>query len=86
MVRLALTKAQEIALILSPSQLERLSNEWHLEYTLEEGDLITRKGRETLLSRGICVARITSNDDSMPVLKRRRTSYERTESGGKAIL
>jgi hypothetical protein len=83
---MALTKAQEIAVIFSPSQLERLSSEWHLEYKLEEGDLITRKGRETHLSRDIVVARITSNDDSMPLLKRRRTSHGRTTSGGKAIL
>ncbi|KFY31310.1 hypothetical protein V493_01222 [Pseudogymnoascus sp. VKM F-4281 (FW-2241)] len=66
----------EIAVILSPSQLQRLANEWQLEYELDEGDLIIRKGRSTHLSRGMIIARCTSKQDSVPSLKRRRTSYE----------
>ncbi|KAL5353530.1 hypothetical protein ACLOAV_001567 [Pseudogymnoascus australis] len=66
----------DIAVILSPSQLQRLANEWQLEYELGEGDLIIRKGRATHLSRGMVIARCTSKQDSVPSLKRRRTSYE----------
>jgi hypothetical protein len=71
--------------MISPSQLERLSNEWQLEYRLEEGDLITRTGRETHLSCGIGVARILSNADSMHILKCKRTSYKPTESDMQTI-
>ncbi|KFY66559.1 hypothetical protein V497_00857 [Pseudogymnoascus sp. VKM F-4516 (FW-969)] len=74
-----LTKAQEIAVILSPSQLQRLANEWQLEYELDEGDVIIRKGRATHLRRGMIIARCTSKQDSVPSLKRRRTSYEQIQ-------
>ncbi|OBT81710.1 hypothetical protein VE02_10144 [Pseudogymnoascus sp. 03VT05] len=66
----------EIAVILSPSQLQRLAIEWQLEYDINEGDLIIRKGRATLLSWGIPIARTTSKHVSVPSLKRRRKSYE----------
>ncbi|KFY68712.1 hypothetical protein V496_00856 [Pseudogymnoascus sp. VKM F-4515 (FW-2607)] len=69
----------DIAVILSPSQLQRLANEWQLEYELGEGDLIIRKGRATHLSRGMVIARCTSKQDSVPSLKRRRTSYEQIQ-------
>jgi len=72
---------QEIAVLLSPSELERLSLEWQVDYELGEGDLIVRKGRTTHLSRGMVIARSTSMGGSTPTLKRKRTAYEQVQSG-----
>jgi hypothetical protein len=77
---------QEIAVLLSPSELERLSLEWQVDYELGEGDLIVRKGRTTHLSRGMVVARRTSMGGSVPTLKRKRTAYEQVQSGWAATL
>lgn len=71
----------EIAVLLSPSELERLSLEWQVDYELGEGDLIVRKGRTTHLSRGMVIARSTSMGGSTPTLKRKRTAYEQVQSG-----
>jgi hypothetical protein len=73
-----LRRAQKIAVMLSPSQLDKLADEWQLEYELEEGDLISRKGKATHLSRGIVIAR-TPKNDALHSLKRRRPSHEQIQ-------
>ena len=65
--------------MLSPSQLDKLVSEWQLEYELEEGDLISRKGKATHLSQGIVIA--TPTKDAMQSLKRGRQSQEQIQSG-----
>ena len=74
-------KGKEIAVILSPSQLERLTDEWQLEYELEEGDLITRNGRATHLRRKMIVARTQCQYNTTPSMKRQKTSHGQCQTG-----
>jgi hypothetical protein len=70
----------KIALILSTSQLERLSDEWQLGYDLEEGDLIIRTGKAMHLERNIVIANSMSQEDAVPAQKRQRITYDQTQT------
>jgi hypothetical protein len=65
--------------MLSPLQLDKLANEWQLDYELKEGDLISRKGRATNLSRGIVIARTSKG--ALPSSKRRQEACEQNPTG-----
>jgi len=41
--------SQQIAVIMTPSQLQRLTTEWDLECELLEGDLVVRQGKTVKL-------------------------------------
>jgi hypothetical protein len=66
--------------MLSPPQLERLTNGWQLEYDLEEGDMIIRTGR-TQLKQNMIIARSTFHNETVPAQKRQRISYEQIQTG-----
>ncbi|GMG37765.1 unnamed protein product [Aspergillus oryzae] len=69
----------EVALILSVKQLETLCNDWQLNYELEEGDLIIRRGRSVQLHGDMAVARILGQNEALPS-KRRRTCSQYKKS------
>ncbi|KAB8257970.1 hypothetical protein BDV32DRAFT_126484 [Aspergillus pseudonomiae] len=69
-------KEMEVALILSIKQLEMLSNEWQLDYELEEGDLIIRRGRSVQLHGGMAIARVPTRNGALPSKRRRTCSIQ----------
>lgn len=75
-----LTIAQKIAVMLSPSQLDLLRKDWQIDFDLEDGDLIARRGKSIYLSRNILIAR-TAKQDFMPSVQHASTRREKIQSG-----
>jgi hypothetical protein len=66
--------------MLSPSQLDLLRNDLQLDFDLEEGDLITRRGKSLHLSRNIVIAR-TAKQDFVPSVQRQSMGQKQIQSG-----
>jgi len=79
-LKILLRKAQKITVMLSPSQLDLLTRDRQLDFDLEEGDLIARRGKSIYFSRNIVIAR-TVKQDFMLSMQDPSTGRDQIQSG-----